>query len=109
MSAIKVGDRVKVEYEGEVLWVDDAGDFVGVRSDNGFDNSYSAAVVTKVALPEPPVGSVVVVRTGDPESQFSLSTYKRWPGEWFNSSGSAVSWKIIRDLDIIAIHEPEAS
>lgn len=60
----KVGDRVKVEFEGKVKWVDASGD--GVDVDAGCCYTYLASEhVTLIERPVEPlaVGSVVVTRS----------------------------------------------
>lgn len=108
MSEIKVGDRVKVEYEGEVLWVSSGGHEYDIRADSGDEFCASAQYITKLSPPEPPVGSVVIIK----RERGRLEAFRRLdsrPDSWFTISSGPTSWTFLSQEDIIAIHEPEAS
>lgn len=107
MNEIKVGDRVKVEYEGIVEYIYYGSGECNIRGNDDDVMFVDPKYITKLAPAEPPIGSVVVVRTGEDEAQFELVAYKRWAKGWFNRNADPHPWELVAQMDIVAIHEPE--
>lgn len=109
MTEIKVGDRVKVEYEGVVEYVYYGSGECNIRVNDDDLMVADPKYITKLSPPEPPVGSVVVVRSQAVSAEFQILAYKRLPAGWFTRRNEPVTWEVVSQMDIIAIHEPEAS